>query len=97
MIGEEAPEYGAGADAASVIAAEGHDIGREAMEARQRVRRHAHHAVPLRLELDLTNLWKSLFDRARGPGAVDLEAREAQGADAAEQKPPARGRSGTSS
>src|SRR5271154_5664484 len=87
MLREETPEHRAGADAPAIIAAEGHDIGSEAMEARQRVSGHAHHSIPLCFELDLADLRKRLLQRALRPGAVDLETSETQRADAAEEKP----------
>src|SRR5271170_6549829 len=87
MLCEETPEYRAGADASAIVAAEGHDIRSEAMEARQRVSGHAHHSIPLRLELDLADVGKRLLQRALRPRAVDLETRQTQRADAAEQKP----------
>src|ERR1700727_648188 len=87
MLGEETPEPRAGADAPAIVAAESHDIGSEAMEARQCVSSHAHHSVPLRFERDLADLRKRLLERALRPGAVDLETSEAQRADAAEEKP----------
>src|SRR3984957_5784791 len=86
MFREETPEHRAGSDTPSVVAAEGDDIRSEAMEAWQRVRGHAHHSIPLRLELDLAYLGKCLLERALRPGAVDLETSEAQRADAAEEK-----------
>src|ERR1700759_5329912 len=87
MVREQTPEHGAGADAPAVVAAEGHDVRSEAMEARQGVSGHAHHPVPLRLELDLANLRKRLFQRALRPSAMDLETACAQRAAAAEEKP----------
>src|SRR3984957_10984809 len=87
MLREQAPEHGAGADAPAIVTAEGHDIGSKAMEARQRVSGHAHHSIPLRLELDLADLRKRLFQRAPRPGAMYLETGETQRADAAEEKP----------
>src|ERR1700683_5604295 len=86
MLREETPEHRAGADAPAVVAAEGHDVRSEAMEAWQRIRGHAHHSIPLRFERDLADLRKRLLQRALCPGAMDLETREAQGADAAEEK-----------
>src|ERR1700733_4521196 len=87
MLREQAPEHRARADAPAIVTAEAHDVWGEAMEARQRVSGHAHHSIPLRLELDLADLRKRLLERALGPGAMDLETGETQRADAAEEKP----------
>src|ERR1700722_18853061 len=86
VIGEDAPEHRSCANAPAIVAAEGDDVRSEPMEPRQRVSGHAHHSIPLRLELDLADLGKCLLEHALRPGAVDLETSEAQRADAAEEK-----------
>src|ERR1700733_12582691 len=87
MLREQTPEHRAGPDAPAIVAAEGHDIGSEAMEARQGVSGHAHHSIPLRFERDLADLGKRLPQRALRPRPVDLETADTQRADAAEEKP----------